>query len=519
MSLEASYKKTTIQDLPNEMLEKILLKADVADRKSASEVCFKWSSLNYIWTSAQLRVDFQRDFTVQECRDMLLPTNPPPGIRLAPNRRYRHLHFRFRYLRKSKYNLMKDILIHYSPMLESLKIWSSLSEIKLEFFALVADRCRNLKQLKLLCNFEHKGPEPVFRSMNNLEELYTSTSLLSLITNMQAITPNISKLTLSVDLDRPIAYLRALSSQLQELEISFGPADNFLNEPSMEFPLLKILRIYCVVDLADNEARIERLKQLFQGAPELKELTLRRFISCRDFETLRPSFRNIECLCLQLETFREDSMQVILELRHLKRFRLEKTYISDGDLAFICESHTSLKVFSLHRTTIEHPEEISEFLQRTFPGLTVLELLYVIPQGTSAGQSFEFYANLCDNMTSLQRLTIKTHQVKIGAFLDFCDSREPRRPPELRMECNAIVGEPQKSKEKYSIPVETLILVADVEWTVLQTLIDFMGNLTRLEAVWRGARPEQIQLMREAQPRCEVTMRPKIQVEEPPKAF
>lgn len=510
MSLEASNAKPTIQDLPDEMVEMILLKADVADRKSSARVCTAWSSLNYIWTSAQLMVDFSQDgFNIRECREMLLPP-VDPDTRPAPNRRYRHLYFVYAYLSEEKYNLMKEIVLYYSWWLESVTIRSKKRErkLQLEFLAIVADECTNLKQLEILCDFEEEGRQPVVRSMGNLEELYLRTNLPKVLTNMHAITPHLSKLNLHVtSFPEPVTFLGNVSSQLQELVISFEPGNYFLEVCSMAFPLLKKLRLRCYVE---NEERIERVNDLFRGSRNLKELALRIRIAGRNFLTFSQSFRNIEFLCLQLVSFQEDTILAIRHLQHLKRFRLENTYVSGDDLPLIarCEN---LEMFSLcNPTGIARPVKLNEFLLYTFPRLTVLELVYIV---SPRSRSFALYDKICKNMTSLRRLTIMARHINIAPFLDFCASRGR---PELRLGCTAIQGEPEKSKEKYSIPVETLILVAPVRRTVLQTLIEFMG-LTRLDAdgtkCWQQ---EEIQTLRDANSRCRITIGKRVQIVEPP---
>ncbi|XP_065074739.1 uncharacterized protein LOC135698613 [Ochlerotatus camptorhynchus] len=503
--------KVTIQNLPDEMLEKILLLLELEDRKSALCVCQRWSGLKpFDWSSVQLVVDFGRNAGKEADYHQTL---------LACNRRYKHLVFYFGY-DFEKYDLFVDILSHFSRSVQSLKLMpNTFVPVRLKFFAKIAALCSNLKHLHIdACNFDYSRSGLEFAPMNNLEELYLENNLLSLIPNMQEITPNITRLHMQISYysEESRNFLRHFSSRLLELEIWFLSEDYFLTVCTMHFPLLEKLNFYCVdleVDYAESNGEMDPIYQFFQRLPGLKEVTLRCNMVDRVVRSLCQSCRNIEFLCLSMESFREPSFRAVCQLKHLKRLRIEDASIS-VPLELNCPPLKSLQVLSLYTTRIDDQAEFNQFLLYAFPSLAVLEMLHLSSR-ISQGRTFELHGNICSNMSSLQRLVLSepAANIQLGPFLEFCASRGPR---ELRIKCwNVLDMFPLD--EPRSIPVQTLILDAPlISPMVLQNLIKSMGELRRLElALADYCSPEVIRSLRARFPRCEVIARRRVQIEEP----
>lgn len=501
----------TIQDLPDEVLEQILSYLELEDCKSALRVCQRWSALKpFNWPSVQLVVDFGKNAGKEaECHQTLL----------ACNRRYKHLVFYFGY-DFEKYDLFVDILSHFSRSVESLKLMpNTFIPIKLKFFAQIAALCSNLKHLHIdACNFDYSRFDLEFAPMNNLEELYLENNLLSLIPNMQDITPNISRLHMQISYysQESRTFLRHCSPRLLELEIWFLSEDYFLTVCSMHFPLLEKLNFYCVdlcvFELEEND-ETGPIDRFFQRLPRLREVTLRCNMIDPVIARLCQSCRNLEFLCLSMEEFHEESFRAICHLKQLKRLRIEDASISvPEDLN--CPPLKSLRVLSLYTTRIEEQDKFNRFLLHVFPCLTVLEMLHLCSR-VSQGRTFELHARICNSLSALQRLVVTepAGNIQLGPFLEFCATRGPR---ELRLKCwNMLDMFPLE--EIPPIPVRTLILDAPlISPTVLQKLVKSMGSLTRLELVLADyCSPEVIRRLRAIFPRCEIKVRRKVQIEEP----
>ncbi|XP_021693684.1 uncharacterized protein LOC110674159 [Aedes aegypti] len=513
MSLEVSkmYSETSIEDLPDEMLEQILLFLTLDDRRSALRVCRRWSTLKpFDWSSVQLVVDFARNTGQEACYHQTL---------LASTRQYKHLVFYFGY-DSDKYDLLVDILQHFCRKLETLKlIPNNFVPVKLKLFAQITALCSNLRHLHIdACNFDFNRRDLEFSPMHKLEELYLENNLLSLIPNMRDITPNITRLHMQISFysEESRLFLRHFSLQLVELGIWFLSEDYFLTVCEMQFPLLEKLNFYCVdleIDPGGSFAEVELIDLFFHQLPLLKEVTLRCNLDDRVIRNLCRSCVKMQFLCVSMDYFLQDSFRAICELKHLKRLRIEEAAVNvPTDLYTPLKS---LQKLSLYSTRIVHQEKFNSFVQGAFPNLAVMELLHLTSR-TNEGRSFELHGNICSNIPSLQRLVLSepTSNIKLGTFLEFCASHAPK---ELRFKCWSISGVFPEDESPRKIPVQKLILDSPlISPSVLQKLIGSMGELRWLElALADYCSPEVISSLREQFPRCYVVAKRKVPIEEP----
>nr|XP_019530688.2 uncharacterized protein LOC109402455 [Aedes albopictus] len=505
--------KTTIQDLPDEMLEQILLFLSLDDRRSALQVSRRWSTLKpFDWSTVQLVVDFARNTGQEGNYHRTL---------LASSRQYRHLVFYFGY-DSEKYELLVDILRHFCRKVETLKlIPNNFVPVKLALFADITKLCSNLRHLHIdACNFDYSRGELEFHPMDKLEELYLENNLLSLIPSMKDITPNITRLHMQISYysEEARLFLRYFSSQLVELEIWFLSEDYFLTVCEMQFPRLEKLNFYCV-DLeilpGASELEVELIDLFFHQLPLLKEVTLRCNIDDRVIQNLCRSCVHIQFLCLSLDYFLQDSFRAICELKNLQHLRIEEAAVNVPIDSYIPTK--SLQKLSLYSTRIVHQGKFNTFVQCAFPSLAVMEMLHLTSR-TNEGRFFELHGTICSKIPSLQRLVLSEPAANIilGPFLEFCATHAPK---ELRFKCWNIldVFPEEEIPATQQIPVQKLTLDAPlISPSVLQKLIRSMRELRWLElAMADYCSPEVIRSLREQFPRCYVVARRKVLIEEP----
>ncbi|XP_065076328.1 uncharacterized protein LOC135699930 [Ochlerotatus camptorhynchus] len=503
--------EVTVHDLPDEMLEKILLYLRAEDRKSALRVCKRWSALKpFDLASVELIIDsdrfYEKDY--HEYHRALL----------ASSRRYKHVVV---YISSyfNKYDLLLEVLSSFCLSVESLKLnfepllkgvfnndnhwW----KVKLMHFAKIAELSSKLKHLQIDEGiFESEQGDLKFSPMNNLEELYLKNNLLTLIPNMRDITPNITRLHVLIKSEESLNFLQHVSSQLVELEIWFLLKDDFLLVCTMEFPRLEKLTISCIEEEFDAVQQFCRLNNgsfLFDHVGNL---------------CLLQSFENIQFLCLGCAeelSLDANDFRAICKLKHLKRLRIENAIVSVPTV-FNFPPLKNLHMLSLDGVRITDYFEFNRFRQYIFPSLAVFEMLELYDFDVE--DRFELYDNICSTMPFMKRLAISQYKsnLVLGPFLEFCASPGSR---ELRIRCRDVLGI-YPLKDLPHIPVETLIMeVSTISLRSLRKLIKAMGELKRLELAFcpltGTMQPEEIRSLRVAFPRCEVIVKQRVQIVEP----
>lgn len=290
--------------------------------------------------------------------------------------------------------------------------------------------------------------------------------------------------------------------------------EHFLTVCSMHFPLLKKFDCFCdFLMLADWEV-YERMVPdytFFQQMPELRQVILRCHNDDGDIQRWCQCFSNIEVLCLRADSLSKETLRAICQLQHLKRLRIEEALVVDLP-GLDCPTLTSLRMLSLYKMRIWDELEFSGFVLRTFPCLTVLEVLH---QNAPVEHLYKLYANIC-KMPSVQRLVLeqKRKNMDLGRILRICGSRG-RGAREIRLRYPNVL-DTVSLKGSRLIPTQTLILIVPkISETALENLILSMRELRRLELSRLHYKSDVIQRLQAISPRCEIKARREFEIQEP----
>lgn len=169
-------------------------------------------------------------------------------------------------------------------------------------------------------------------------------------------------------------------------------------------------------------------------------------------------------------------------------------------------------MLSLYFTRIEDQLKFNQFVLHTFPSVSIMELLYLSPSFIPE-DPFQLYANICSNMSSLQRLVLAEQmRLDLGQLINFCASRRLR---ELRLTYDTPV-DTVPLNESCFIHIQTLALnIPGISEIQLEKLLQTMRELKRLEMIWSRTTLEEIRRLRAMFPWCEIKVRQEVQIEEP----
>uniref|UniRef100_A0A8D8L9U8 (northern house mosquito) hypothetical protein n=1 Tax=Culex pipiens TaxID=7175 RepID=A0A8D8L9U8_CULPI len=492
--------ETTIDDLPEEMLETIFSHLDLEDRKSVTAVCNRWSRLALRWSELQLEVDFRKCGTEESYRQTLLVSQRP----------YKHLvcYFGYDY---AMGDLLLYILAKFSESLETVKlIPNQFVPVELSFFASLTKLSANLKKLHIdACNFrDNSDGEIECHPLNNLQDLYLENNLLDLPGehDIRELTPNITALHVQISYysDRPLHVLRHFGPRLKELEVWFLSEDRFLEVCSMEFPCLRKINFYCVDWIFQDEDTIWMVQQFFRKSPDLREATLRCNMIAPILADLANSCQNLSFLCLSMETVSADCFRWFSSLRNLKSLRLEDATIESPNLEQ-CPTLSSLRKISLYSVKITNALDLNHFLCRSYPALSVLELINV----TTCGSFLYDQVVLSCNMAQLERLVLiepdKSINLMLFEYIDLLKLREVKLKFKESYLASIPVG---KQLRIQHITMELSVVNADT----FKNLRLVLPNLKRLTL--SGCSRNDVQTAREILTGCDVRYRRKWRFEE-----
>ncbi|XP_038105227.1 uncharacterized protein LOC6035050 isoform X2 [Culex quinquefasciatus] len=470
--------ETTIDDLPEEMLETIFSHLDLEDRKSVTAVCHRWSRLALRWSELQLEVDFRKCGTEESYRRTLLDSQRP----------YRHLvcYFGYDY---AVGDLLLYILAKFSESLETMKlIPNQFVPVELSFFASLTKLSANLKKLHIdACNFrDNSDGELEFHPLNNLQDLYLENNLLDLSGGheIRELTPNISALHVQISYysDRPLHVLRHFGPRLKELEVWFLSEDRFLEDGDT----------------------IQMVQQFFRKSPELREATLRCNMIEPILADLANSCKNLRFLCLSMETVSADCFRWFSSLQNLKSLRLEDATIESPNLEQ-CPTLSSLRKISLYSVKITNALDLNHFLCRSYPALSVLELINV----TTCGSFLYDQVVLSCNMAQLERLVLiepdKSINLMLFEYIDLPKLREVKLKFKESFLASISVG---KQLRIQYVTIELSVVNVDT----FQNIRLVLPNLKRLTL--SGCSRNDFQTAREIITGCDVRYRRKWRFEE-----
>ncbi|KAL9694120.1 hypothetical protein quinque_013405 [Culex quinquefasciatus] len=470
--------ETTIDDLPEEMLETIFSHLDLEDRKSVTAVCHRWSRLALRWSELQLEVDFRKCGTEESYRRTLLVSQRP----------YRHLvcYFGYDY---AVGDLLLYILAKFSESLETIKlIPNQFVPVELSFFASLTKLSANLKKLHIdACNFrDNSDGELEFHPLNNLQDLYLENNLLDLPGGheIRELTPNITALHVQISYysDRPLHVLRHFGPRLKELEVWFLSEDRFLEDGDT----------------------IQMVQQFFRKSPELREATLRCNMIEPILADLANSCKNLRFLCLSMETVSADCFLWFSSLRNLKSLRLEDATIESPNLEQ-CPTLSGLRKISLYSVKITNALDLNHFLCRSYPALSVLELINV----TTCGSFLYDQVVLSCNMAQLERLVLiepdKSINLMLFEYIDLPKLREVKLKFKESFLASIPVG---KQLRIQYVTIELSVVNVDT----FQNIRLVLPNLKRLTL--SGCSRNDFQTAREIITGCDVRYRRKWRFEE-----
>lgn len=436
---------------------------------------------------------------------------------MASSRRYRHLVFRFG-KDDEENNLFVDIMEHFCDA-ESLKL---LTKLKLELLGKLLEKCSNLRVLRINAHiYGRNGRELEIPPLHNLEELLLPKNCFEMVSNMKDITPNITRLHMTIgnddeDLDEDeevaedvesLSFLQHFSPQLKELDISFPSEDNFMSVCKIRFPLLEKLRFEGLIQ------RYEPIYQFFGNHPLLMEVTIMfPYIYARLLKVLQYSCDNLRILIVCMEHFSELSWRAVCQMKNLQRLTIKSAIVD------VPREHTpleNLEEVKLEETTIADADSFRRFASRAFPNLRVLEMLH-LRDVNKAKRMFQVPSTIYSTIPSVERLVIcglcgEGSSVRIGELLNFCATRGSQ---EVRLSCQEVQDEPiPQSESGRRIPVQKMFLKALVSPAVLRKLVSSMSELRYLEIVkTRDYCPDVIDALREEFPRCCVVVRRKVYI-------
>lgn len=492
-------RKTTIQDLPNEMLEHILLQLEMMDRKSALQVCRRWSLLKpFNWSLLKLAIKFSSCKQGEEesyCQCFL-----------ASNRSYKQLDYYYDEKDDAgNFKLFLKIWLHFQRTVESLMLICDINVFPdVKIFAGIAAFGSNLRYLNIDCRyFIHDGvtPLPRFKPMPKVEELVVSSNIFTNAPIMEDLTPNIKRLYImhydeSAFFFLALRFLRHVSCNLVELSIKLDSHEDFLMFRKVKFTRLEKLQLDFARDSEPNPLEINRFMADFsQQSPGLVDVGL---------HTVRLTTQNMQNLCrkcpylqcLDVHMAQGDGFAAICELKHLKRLTIHGCIIVPTTSAQL----RSLYYLSLSDVEITDATELNRFIRNNLPSLTILKLLNLKP---APPQKFDLLRKICNNITSLQQLAVSEDDVSMSEFLEFSASCAPR---DLTFHCWNMNDTPSVVNSQLAIAVRTLTLgVLNIDSTMLRMLMDSMKELRRLEMTSTGlCTQRELNMVAEQYPRCKI---------------
>ncbi|XP_038115787.1 uncharacterized protein LOC6049754 [Culex quinquefasciatus] len=369
--MEPTEDAVSIQNLPDEMLEKIFSKLSLEYRKSASLVCHRWNPLAIRPADVLLVVDCHRD-TVETYRQYLLTSS----------RSYKHLLIAA--FNNSEMESLAQLLVTrfrhalLSLQLDRLSDWRSIWNLGSHLHCLNIAKCFGDH-----CDFQN---DQALHPLPNLRHLKITAEFLHLPgVDLPSLTPNLTSLSVEfqkrpVDYDIPANVLQFLSPRLTQLFLKVDWSHDNLDfiRPIWQhrFPLLTRFKCDVLRSSAGGYANSYELEHFLKSCTSLRAISLDGLTQEARF------FRNLSLACVNL---RELSFRAaILGQEHFLHLcqmpQLRRLYVCQAKLTFRTANFqyptSGVRDLVLERADIWNVERFNRFIAMAFPALVSLRMNY-----------------------------------------------------------------------------------------------------------------------------------------------
>ncbi|XP_039452371.2 uncharacterized protein LOC120431296 [Culex pipiens pallens] len=360
-----AYHRTTIHNLPDDILLEIFSYLSIDYCQTASLVCRRWDVLAFGTNRVQLNVTIlNKNRSMEKSYRRSLSRSKRP---------YRHLK-----LVDCRHSLVLQVLAKFTSNLNSLTL---SCDVKLEHLAEIVQLCPNIRSLDVkFSNFEQISQKTVvLRPLVNLEILKVDIGFLNLPgINLSQLAPNVTSLTIvySEDLAVPAPVLDHYGPRLRELillvNLCLKRGTKIHNVWQTKFPLLQ--RFECHLGrhdgsddpydpITDMDRILEHCEHLhvakFYRVTYLPRLTLKLSQLCT----------NLRELSLGMIRVTAQHFVHICQLQQLKYLHIEESTVETPN--FQCyQVLDSLTELSLHAANFDNSYQFNDFVRHAFPALS-----------------------------------------------------------------------------------------------------------------------------------------------------
>ncbi|XP_062700986.1 uncharacterized protein LOC109410140 isoform X1 [Aedes albopictus] len=395
----------TIDDLPNEVFERIVSYLTVEDCKVASLVNYRWSQLCFS-PIALANVQLEINCAVLEASDYWT-------VLESSCRPYRNLVLKF--ASDDAGDLLK-ILGKFQSSWERITIEQDAdakllrTEISVGFLSRMLQAFSNVKQLTIKTVIELSDPscETDLPQLNRVEAicLYKNCFDGDLIA-WTRICPNVKYIGVPLQdgRDEFPRIIQHFSHQIEHLSIDarFIERDSldFVHE---DFPRLRKFRL--LYPISNSAATVNLVRSFISRCSNLTEISLfTNVISQETLQTIAESCTQLQVVSLDTNEIPPSTFSILSKLPLLKQLILQKMTVEPAMITSVA-TFPALRRLTCLSIRINCPEAFFQQLHKKMPRLTWLELLDRFRYGFSNFNQNGVVDAICVHMANLQRLAL-----------------------------------------------------------------------------------------------------------------
>lgn len=423
----------TIDDLPNEVFERIIAHLNVEDCKVASLVNYRWSQFSFSRISLG-KVQLEINCAQRSARDYW-------NVLEKSSRNYRNVVLKFadddeghllRILDKFQHSLER-VSIEQDPDARLLR-----TEISATYFVRLMQQLTNVRQLtiKTIIEFSDSVDGAQLPRLDQLEEICLYTHCLEGDwLDWAQICRKVTCVGVPLQ-DGRIGFPRLIhhfSKQVVTLSIDarFLERDTLDFIVQGEFPKLRKFRLLYPIN---SQSAGSLVKAFIGHCSHLTEISLFSNTICQEtLQTLAEHCPQLTVVSLDTNEVPPTMFSILSKLRRLRQLVLQKLTVEPAMITSSGEGFPSLNQLTCLSIRINCPDAFFQQLHKKMPRLTVLELLDRFRFGIGNFNQNGVVAAICSNMRNIRRLALVDWAILDLSVLEKLNLLE--NLTELRLKC------------------------------------------------------------------------------------